>query len=165
MSGPTLSGQPRTVRPINSLISSAVGPGDFALTDHISAPLVTSGTAAFACTRIDPAEWDIYERRLFFALAIDAWTGDTAPAVNAYLRVVTVTGFNGAATAVPILGTELARSATVAVNAANAHVGVLQTPLFEISAAGVYLPILNTSAITAAGSRIVLTGRLYCVTL
>lgn len=169
MSGPTLSGQPRTVWPFRaSLVAANVtAAGLYLFGDGGSAVISTAASSSHAqrLLNVETAEWEVYDKELQFAIEFRWLTAGTSPAVDVYVSLWRVTGIAGVgANPTVTLGTEVtgARTATFALNAAGISSALQSSGLFEIDATGWYALTAQVSAAMAANTTAILAGRLLC---
>lgn len=144
MSGPQLSSQPRWAW---SLVSVA-RPNELlaAVTHAIPRFQNWQDIAAVSANRlegvrIDPAEWEIYERRLQWFYKLSIWSNATAcgQTMRFFATKITATTGSGANGGTGWVGSEIAgtSSPTIALPA-NMAGTIVTSPLFDISEAGVY---------------------------
>lgn len=169
MSGPSLSTQPRLVRQLVTAVraNEVTAAGNYATRNGAAAILVTANGAGLTPFYVDPADFELYNRRLLFRLRAVWAVGDVNPAQTCRLALFAAAGVGGTATTQLLaLGAELAGSSTPARALATPNVveGPDASGDFEISAAGLYVPVVVTSGALAATSWIALDLNLSALT-
>lgn len=167
MTGPTLSGQPRTVVMFETRIAASTT-GPFAVFSRGQLQALTLNVSSLiAADRIDPEEWAVYNRELGFEILCSWMTADVNPGVSVQVELVEVTGASGlGTTSQVVLGGVVPGSSTPlrALNAGNTVFGPDRSGFFEIPSAGFYLPRLTITGTTAVNSATAMLGRLSALT-
>src|SRR5919198_6549302 len=94
--GPSISGQPRWAQSwaVQGRSTEINAGGQYA-PRIVVWNKVSSASAQIWTTGIDPADWDIYLKRIVWFLETETMAADTSPALTYYYSLFPVTGLTG----------------------------------------------------------------------